>query len=428
MIFDWLDEQKTPGLTKSERLMGVLFDLGMATADQLQVITGWSKRQLKDAREGIRSKGKSGEPKAEEQLLNQMIRQVRSIADGEIPATEHQLQWIRNGLRALAKSEVKKDEWLRFYTTFQREVVIYTLGSQGNRYVADLLGRTLGSYRELSPGQRLHTVGTTEILVRLLRAGIRPQQWLNTRETTDRLKRIREQWNMEPDGQGSWEVKREYIGPHILPDASVQIEDQWYWIEYDRGSKTGEKIRDQLDQYIQLRAKLGKPIDPVVWVTPNVERTEELRDRIYPKVLAKYPESFPVPTMYFFTEGEETELFVNGEGKKTAEVVAGASGEAQLSEEIQRIQEERAQMEEQVQELRTELERKESRIEYLTRMVEENQRGKSELENWIRGLVEHLQNQQGGFLSKVTPAQSLEGFVQRRGIPEGLEYTKSHEL
>lgn len=156
-------------------------------------------------------------------------------------------------------------------------------------------------------------------------------------------------------------------------------------IEYDRGSKTGEKIRDQLDQYIQLRAKLGKPIDPVVWVTPNVERTEELRDRIYPKVLAKYPESFPVPTMYFFTEGEETGLFVNGEGKKTAEVVAGASGETQSSEEIQRIREERDQMEEQVQELRTELERKESRIEYLTRMVEENQRGKSEWEDWTRG-------------------------------------------
>lgn len=428
MIFDWLDEQKIPELTKSERLMGVLFDLGMATADQLEVITGWSKRQLKDAREGIRSRGKSGDPKAEEQLLHQVVKQVRSMVDGEVPATENQLQWIRNGLRALAKSEVRKDEWLKFYTTFQREVIIYTLGSQGNRYVADLMGRTLGSYRELSPGQRLHTVGITEILVRLLQAGIRPRQWLNTRETTDRLKRMREQWNMEPDGQGSWEVNREYIGPHILPDASVQIEDQWYWIEYDRGSKTGEKIRDQLDQYIQLRAKLGKPIDPVVWVTPNVERTEELRDRIYPKVLAKYPESFPVPTMYFFTEGEETELFVNGEGKKTAEVVAGASGEAQLSEEIQRIQEERAQMEEQVQELRTELERKESRIEYLTRMVEENQRGKSELENWIRGLVEHLQNQQGGFLSKVTPAQSLEGFVQRRGIPEGLEYTKSHEL
>ena len=42
-------------------------------------------------------------------------------------------------------------------------------------------------------------------------------------------------------------------------------------------------------------------------------------------------------------------------------------------------------MEEQVQELRTELERKKSRIEYLTRMVEENQRGKSELRTGLGG-------------------------------------------
>ncbi|MFC4075962.1 hypothetical protein ACFOUO_03980 [Salinithrix halophila] len=55
--------------------------------------------------------------------------------------------------------------------------------------------------------------------------------------------------------------------------------------------------------------------------------------------------------------------------------------------------------------------------------MEENRRGKSEWETWARGLVKHLQKQQGGFLSKVTPAQSLEDYIQHQRIPEKLEFT-----
>lgn len=413
MVFDWLDEKKTPGLTREERFMGILFDLGMATNDQLQVITKWSKSRLSDARKTIRNMGKSKESKYEDQLFKQIEKSILSMSREKDPITENQLNWIKHSLRAIAKTEEQKDDWLRMYGA--KANAAYTLGPQGVRYVADMMGRQ-SSYRELGPGQREHTLGMTEILARLMRAGVKPEQWLNTREASDRMARLQEDWKIERDASGNWEIGKGKRGKIIRPDGCVQIKGNWFYIEYDRGTKHGERIRDQIDDYIQLPGKIGQAIDPVIWVTGNRDRTEELRDRIYPEVIKKYPEEYPAPEMYFFTEGDETKFLIGSEPLVIPKQVI----DDQSLERIQELEQERDRLARQLDEKQAELSRQNSRIEYLTNLANQNQREVEEIAAWFQGLIAHLKDSSRGFF-KSSPEQALAEYIKDQGYPEKLK-------
>lgn len=418
MVFDWLDEQKTPGLTREERLMGVLFHLGMATNRQLEIITGWSKTKLSDARQGIRNKGKHKTSQYEEQLLKQI---ENSIGKNET-FTENQLIWIRNSLRALARKEEQKDDWLRMYGS-KKTNGVYTLGAEAVRYVADMMGGNM-IFRELGAGQREHAVGITEILVRLIQAGTKPEQWLSSREASDRIANIQEKWKIE-NNNGEWEVEKGKQGRTIRPDGAVKINGQWFYIEYDRGTKHGERIRKQIDDYILLAGKVE--IDPIIWVTGHKERTKDLRDRIYPEVMKKYPPEYPAPKMFFFTEGEETDFLINSEPlvfpKEQAEDEKLQLQEEKLQELEMRIEELEMQLEEkqmQLEEERIKTSRQEEQISRLFDLANRNRDDKERILSWSRGLVEHLKESKGGFF-KPSPEQVLLEYVEERGYPDELK-------
>lgn len=416
MIFDWLNEKKTPGLTREERFMGILFDLGMATNDQLHDITKWSKSRLSDARKTIRRMGKSKESKVENQLFKQIEKSILSMIQEKDPITENQLNWIRHSLRAIAKTEEQKDEWLRIYGA--KANAAYTLGPQGVRYVADMMGRQ-SSYKELGAGQREHALGVTEILARLMRAGAKPEQWLSSREASDRIARIQEDWKIEQDANGKWEFGKVKRGKTIRPDGAVKINGRWFYIEYDRGTKHGEKIRDQINDYIQLPGKIGQAIDPIIWVIGNQERTEKLRDRIYPEVMRKYPEDYPAPEMYFFTEGEETKFLMESEPIESEALVLPKQDE-KLLERIQELEQEREQLKRQLEEQRIETSRQKRRIDYLNDLISQNRQEITELATWSKDLIQHLKESSGGFF-KASPEQALTEYIEKRGYPEILK-------
>lgn len=420
MIFDWLDEKKTPGLKKTERLMGILFDLGMAKYDQLLAITNWTPNQLKGAKNRIRAMGLNGETKAAEKLLKQLENSVISLIRNGDKITENHLMWIRNSLRAITKEDENRDDWLKIYLAYNRNDHVYSLGPQGVRYVADMMDRQ-SSYKELGAGQREHALGMTEILARLMRAGAKPEQWLSSREASDRIAHIQEDLTIEQDANGNWEFEKVKRGKTIRPDGAVKINGRWFYIEYDRGTKHGEKIRDQINDYIQLPGKIGQAIDPIIWVVGHQERTEELRDRIYPEVMRKYPEDYPAPEMHFFTEGEETKFLMESEPiESESETLVLPKQDEKLLERIQELEQERDQLKRQLEEQRIETSRQKGRIDYLTNLANQNRQEITELATWSKDLIQHLKESSGGFF-KASPEQALTEYIEKRGYPEILK-------
>ncbi|GAB6936006.1 hypothetical protein JCM14720_19270 [Calditerricola yamamurae] len=254
MIFNWLDH---PSFHRDEQLIAILYDLGMASKRQLQVITGWHPLTLKDRLRQIRKRGRTKE---------------------------------------------EKDLWLKAYPIpGQSRDVAYSLGRLGLEYAQEM-ALQLHRVREAPQAQVAHYIGINDILVRLLEQGVSRDRivWLSSTEATDVLLR---QW----DRKQKQKLDRRDL---IRPDARLILDNKHrYWIEYDNNTEGPRQLERKFHAYVKTLMPI-KDTSPVVWVAFTENRRDYLKANWEAFVNLFYKDEF-VPQMYFFIPGEDTQFFLS---------------------------------------------------------------------------------------------------------------------
>lgn len=258
MLFNWVDEGKTPGFLKRDRMMAVVKSLSISTQRQIQIITGWTPSSV-----------------------------------------ENQLKAIRN-----MGSKQERDQWLQSWQMYRRGPFVYALGEKGLQYIEELKNE-FNPHREYFPAraQARHFVGVNEVLVRAILAGHRPLIWYNQSDTMSQL----------------WYKLMPYKSP-VRPDATIKLEGgPTCFVEFDTGTESGGKVEDKMHRYLHLvniLETIKMPMYPVVWVTFKESRRaflqrkweEAVSSYVRKRSIKEKPVTLPanLPQMVFFVEGQET--------------------------------------------------------------------------------------------------------------------------
>jgi hypothetical protein len=157
--------------------------------------------------------------------------------------------------------------------------------------------------REAPQAQVAHFLGINDILVRLLENGVDREQiaWLSSTEATDVLLRY---WERET----SKNLDRRNL---IRPDARLILGDtRRFWIEYDNNTENPRQLERKFHRYVQTLMPIGES-SPVVWVAYDHKRKDYLQ-RNWEAFVELFYKGHPIPEMYFFTPGEDTQFFLSG--------------------------------------------------------------------------------------------------------------------
>jgi Replication-relaxation len=232
-----------------EQLLGMLYDGGMLTQQQLQVISGFSESKI--------------------QYCLKRIRKNESALVHTTPLPS----WYGN-----------------------RKA--YSLTRDGIRYVYDMMG--IEKRIRTAPEQQLaHYIGTNDVLVRAVeRFGRKDVTWLCTREASEELKLIRKMHGANV-----------FRGEGIRPDASITVTkgdvEVSAWVEFDNSTESTAALESKFQAYVTLAGEIGQNVLPILWVTTS-ERRRDYMSRLYEalKMTRSWGE---LPKQYFFVEGQETD-------------------------------------------------------------------------------------------------------------------------
>src|SRR5690606_21106471 len=150
LVLDWLRDDME--LKNDERLMGLLYHLGIADMDDLERITGWTRFSIQEAIKQARK------------------RANRYVGQGTAPKEVQE------------QRRKERDQWIRIQKTKKGGPNVYSLGRKGFQYICEFLGEPVGNRRPPTTQVR-HFKGINQILIRLLERGERPV-WYSTREAT----------------------------------------------------------------------------------------------------------------------------------------------------------------------------------------------------------------------------------------------------
>lgn len=267
MILDWIENET---LRKEEQLMNVLYDCGMATFDQLRVITGWSESSLR-------------------YHISALYKRNKRDTDPD----SQEKKWIQS-----------------HYASRQFREAVYTLGPSAMKYVHEIREDDRKT-RNTPLGQIIHFVKTNEILVRTLNKFERSHiRWFASYEATDSLI-VR--WNQRKN------AKKLDRRTSIRPDAKMYIQNEPYYIEFDNGTEGPRQIERKFHAYASILPEI-KDRAPIIWVTSNAKRKEYLFKNWAALRQISYAEQ-PVPEMYFFLEGEDTQFFYERYTRQNSEMI-----------------------------------------------------------------------------------------------------------
>ncbi len=284
-----------PYLKREEELLGVIYKLRMAAAEQVADVMGISKKYV--------------------QMLKSDLNK-----EGEMILTHYQR---RRGARRLPFSKE--------YTLGPR---MYALGPAAKSTIEAIVGHPI-YFKKHTGKQQVHYYGLNDILVRTLKQVIEDEsrddelearvtawerlQWLNTQETAIVIEQA---WAplLEKDTAKEQKETRKDL---IHPDARLLIDGRPFWIEYDDGSERLRSPEEEPDYSLTtIEDKMGRylfsltPIqnkDPVVWVTPSPIRRDNMRD-LWEEICCSQPHE-DVPNMYFFTPGEEQSILLDSQSE-----------------------------------------------------------------------------------------------------------------
>jgi hypothetical protein len=275
MIFNWINEEITPGYLKRDRMIMVLKSLSITTQRQIQIITGWSKTSIED-----------------------YIKSIRNMGNDQ-------------------------EAWLRAWKIESRGQKAYALGEKALRYAEELKNEFNPNKEYHAPfGQARHFIGTNEILCRAILAGHEVVTWYGQSDTLSQL-----YYKLSP-----------YKSP-VKPDATIKLKGgKTFFLEFDTGSESGGKIENRMHRYLDLQNIMESHenemnVYPVIWVTYNEQRRaflqrkwEEakhsfgIKYRRTKNEQQKHSRPNRIPEMYFFNEGQETSFLAGEEGGKVVAI------------------------------------------------------------------------------------------------------------
>lgn len=246
MIFDVVNEAATPNLSVADRMILVLFDLGITTKEQIATITGWSENRINDSIKRIRKKG------------------------GE--------------------------KWIRSWQPRRGRPHVYALGKEGFKYARELRGEYNGNNQPAS-GQVWHFLGLNQILVRLLESGLEVKSWLSGRESASWL--YHQLLTRDENGKAS--VPK----TPLRPDAMMQVGNQWWMVEYDTGTETPMRLSEKFSRYLDLSLMLDLSEIPLLFVTVSDQRVNTA-EWAFRRAFEAHQATWD--RVFFLKEGQEVEF------------------------------------------------------------------------------------------------------------------------
>lgn len=391
LILDWTDEERFPDLTNGDRILGILYGAGIADLDTLIALSGWKKgrvaRGIQDARQRANRKvGPTLPPEEKEEEVREERRRNRE----------------------------ERDKWILIQKKGRHGRSFYSLGPKGFAYVCEMLGESVGK-RKPPKAQVDHFLGTNQILVRLLKAGVRPV-WYSTREATSWLFHNVKSRTIHYDSVNDRYVVSSKRSPYALnPDAMVQLPDgRSYILEYETGSTHGAKAEGKFLGYLDLQLGANVKLPPVVFVTrkDNVSKLERAKRKAMSR--EEY-QGLPIQTDFFILEeGTETKFLLD---RETAEPVKEASSSFPPpsptstpveTEEVESWKQEVRKMQEELEKQRADMDYWVEKSSRLERLAKEQAEWMETLDRWMS--------------SKMLARGAYEEFLKRHPKPkEGLE-------
>lgn len=263
MILDVIDEEKVPYLTMTDRMVLILFDLGITNRAQIEAITGWTKDQVKNS-----------------------IHRIRELAEkaGEDP-----------------------DKWVRVWRPFQNQPSVYSLGELGIAHARALRGETTNGNGRPLTGHIYHFLGLNEILVRLIQAGLEVEEWLSGKESASWVYHsllTREEPGKQSQPQNT----------PLRPDAMITINGVTFMVEYDTGTEPTPRLEEKFHRYLALASMLPEQMPTVLFITVS-EKRRQAAVKAFERAVSRYPSLETIQGKWdhitFLIEGEEVIWFQN---------------------------------------------------------------------------------------------------------------------
>lgn len=250
MILEWTSILATQ-FKPEEQLLGILFDGGIMTQEQIMAVSGWNLSKLKNRLHKVRKR-------FEEPII------------------------------------------LNCWLIGSRHRTAYALTKAGMRYVYEMLGYEHQRVQTAPEGQLKHYVGTNNVLVRAVKVfGKENIEWLSTRELAEDLELQRRLENRNSI----------YRGRPIRPDASIRIrKNDPVWIEYDNNTESPAKLEQKFSAYWQLSKERGEKMRTVLWVTAS-ERRKDYLERVF-KAMTRVHGWDEGMQHLFFVEGDDIKWLV----------------------------------------------------------------------------------------------------------------------
>ena len=303
----WIDQNEMPFLTNFDRLVSVLYILGIATREQLSIILGWTENQVHKTLQQIRKRVEM--PAKLRQEKDRLERAKR----GELQLDEVEFSTLRAVVREKTKKlEAERDKWLTIYRPVKNSIAFYTLGQYGVEHACSLREEPFQRWKISPLSQIHHFTGVVDILVRYRKAGLEEADWLSAKEVERELYYY---W-------GRYQRKTKKSKKERLPckpDAYIQLQGgEEFFLEYDTGTESTAKLRSRFQGYLKLYEALGEVEAyhmclPVIWIVRNKNRIQKI-EQVAQEVMEDWQADRPgreilAPNSTCLVEGEETKFF-----------------------------------------------------------------------------------------------------------------------
>jgi hypothetical protein len=293
-------------LTNWEKLISLLYDLGIATIEQIEVLTGWDRFRINAAIKDIRNRVPIP---ARLQHDRKILRQAKR---GQIQMTAED----RSKLEAVIKDrqdkiEREREKWIIAYLSGKNGIKYYTLGSEGIKYACSMRQEPFQKWKITPRTQANHFSGINDILVRIRKAGIKEQEWLCGRETEQELYYYFNRYKKKSKLPAKTRL-------YCRPDAYLKLEEGFhFFVEYDAGTESVAKLKKRFENYLKLYQALAEVdasmMPAVIWVTVSEsrkKRIEEIAKEVQRDFLSDHAgEKVIVPVSVCFVAGNETKFF-----------------------------------------------------------------------------------------------------------------------
>lgn len=303
----WLNEKEMPMYTNSERLATVLYTLGIASKDQLRILTNWTENQLNEALRSLR--GKVPFPETLRVERNQ-IKKMEKNEDAQKSADLAEMK--AKYMDKYKKIEEERDKWLVVIRPRMNSSTYYTLGEKGVKMACDIRFEPYARWKVVPKVQIRHFTGINDILCRIRQAGVLETDWQSGREAEKELRYFWDRYIKRPEFTEKGYDKR----LSCKPDAYLELENRRYYLEFDVGTESRAKLRSRFYNYLRLWNTVNEslPAETVIWVCTNERRKDQIveaANTAYDHYSQDYVTDLPVvPQSFVFTEGEETNFLL----------------------------------------------------------------------------------------------------------------------